>query len=71
MQLHPGWVGVLQRQYLNSLGCLWFNRTQASGGSIVVVRGSMPPGIAAAVRELLVSQPVPACLPACASMLLV
>ena len=31
MQLHPGWVGVLQRQYLNSLGCLWFNRTQASG----------------------------------------
>lgn len=28
MQLHPGWVGFLQTQVLNSLNCLWFNRTQ-------------------------------------------
>ncbi|KAI3432727.1 hypothetical protein D9Q98_004269 [Chlorella vulgaris] len=28
MQLHPGWVGVMQSRYLNALGCLWFNRTQ-------------------------------------------
>jgi hypothetical protein len=30
MQLHPGWVGVIQSRYLNALGCLWFNRTQVS-----------------------------------------
>lgn len=29
MQLHPGWVGVVQKRYLSALGCLWFNRTQA------------------------------------------
>ena len=29
MQLHPGWVGFLQTQVLNCLGCLWFNRTEA------------------------------------------
>jgi hypothetical protein len=28
MQLHPGWVGFLQTQVLDSLNCLWFNRTQ-------------------------------------------
>ena len=28
MQLHPGWVGFLQTQVLNCLGCLWFNRTE-------------------------------------------
>lgn len=28
MQLHPGWVGFLQTTVLDSLGCLWFNRTQ-------------------------------------------
>ena len=28
MQLHAGWVGFLQTQVLNSLNCLWFNRTQ-------------------------------------------
>jgi hypothetical protein len=32
MQLHPGWVGFLQTQVLNSLNCLWFNRTQVCGG---------------------------------------
>ena len=30
MQLHPGWVGFLQTQVLNCLGCLWFNRTEVS-----------------------------------------
>lgn len=28
MQLHAGWVGMLQKRYLSALGCLWFNRTQ-------------------------------------------
>ena len=28
MQLHPGWVGFLQTQVLQCLGCLWFNRTE-------------------------------------------
>jgi len=31
MQLHPGWVGMLQTKVLDSLGCLWFNRTQVRG----------------------------------------
>lgn len=31
MQLHPGWVGTLQKRYLSALGCLWFNRTQVGG----------------------------------------
>jgi hypothetical protein len=31
MQLHPGWVGFLQTQVLDSLNCLWFNRTQVRG----------------------------------------
>jgi glycerol-3-phosphate O-acyltransferase 3/4 len=38
MQLHPGWVGVLQRRYLNALGCLWFNRTQAKDRTLVAQR---------------------------------
>jgi len=28
MQLHSGWVGFLQTKVLDSLGCLWFNRTE-------------------------------------------
>lgn len=28
MQMHPGWVGFMQTRVLNSLGCLWFNRTE-------------------------------------------
>jgi hypothetical protein len=28
MQLHGGWVGFLQTKVLDSLGCLWFNRTE-------------------------------------------
>lgn len=31
MQLHPGWVGFLQTKVLDSLGCLWFNRTEVGG----------------------------------------
>lgn len=32
MQLHPGWVGFLQTQVLDSLGCVYFNRTQVRQG---------------------------------------
>ncbi|KAL6776637.1 GPAT2 [Auxenochlorella protothecoides x Auxenochlorella symbiontica] len=35
MQLHPGWVGLFQKRYLNSLGCLYFNRTQAKDRTLV------------------------------------
>lgn len=35
MQLHPGWVGVMQKRYLSALGCLWFNRTQSKDRSLV------------------------------------
>lgn len=35
MQLHPGWVGVLQRKYLKNLGCLYFDRTQARDRALV------------------------------------
>ncbi|XP_057249564.1 glycerol-3-phosphate acyltransferase 9-like isoform X1 [Beta vulgaris subsp. vulgaris] len=28
MQKHPGWVGLLQTTILESLGCIWFNRTE-------------------------------------------
>lgn len=40
MQLHPGWVGFLQTQVLDSLNCLWFNRTQAQDRSLVAKRMS-------------------------------
>jgi glycerol-3-phosphate O-acyltransferase 3/4 len=36
MQLHPGWVGFLQTQVLDSLNCLWFNRTQVCAGQITL-----------------------------------
>ncbi|CAI0469135.1 unnamed protein product [Linum tenue] len=29
MQKHPGWVGLLQSTILDSLGCIWFNRSEA------------------------------------------
>eukprot|EP00898_Chlorokybus_atmophyticus_P000339 jgi/Chlat1/1305/Chrsp118S01717 len=29
MQKHPGWVGLLQTHILSSLGCIWFNRSEA------------------------------------------
>eukprot|EP00878_Enallax_costatus_P003017 GHUV01003215.1.p1 GENE.GHUV01003215.1~~GHUV01003215.1.p1 ORF type:complete len:425 (+),score=75.67 GHUV01003215.1:346-1620(+) len=38
MQLHPGWVGFLQTAVLDSLGCLWFNRTQARDRQLVASR---------------------------------
>ncbi|KAK9915974.1 hypothetical protein WJX75_006800 [Coccomyxa subellipsoidea] len=38
MQLHPGWVGFLQTQVLNCLGCLWFNRTEVKDRLIVAER---------------------------------
>lgn len=31
MQLHGGWVWFLQTKVLDSLGCLWFNRTEVRG----------------------------------------
>ncbi|KAK9790569.1 hypothetical protein WJX73_010646 [Symbiochloris irregularis] len=38
MQLHPGWVGFLQTQVLNCLGCLWFNRTEVKDRMLVMQR---------------------------------
>jgi glycerol-3-phosphate O-acyltransferase 3/4 len=44
MQTHPShapcprWVGYLQKRYLNALGCLWFNRTQAQDRALVQQR---------------------------------
>ncbi|KAH7436031.1 hypothetical protein KP509_06G090200 [Ceratopteris richardii] len=35
MQKHPGWVGLLQTTILESLGCIWFNRTEAKDREIV------------------------------------
>jgi len=35
MQKHPGWVGLLQSTILESLGCIWFNRTEAKDRHIV------------------------------------
>ena len=38
MQLHPGWVGMMQKRYLSALGCLWFNRTQSKDRALVTQR---------------------------------
>lgn len=35
MQLHKGWVGVMQKHYLSALGCLWFNRTETKDRALV------------------------------------
>ncbi|KMT01265.1 hypothetical protein BVRB_9g212830 [Beta vulgaris subsp. vulgaris] len=35
MQKHPGWVGLLQSTILESLGCIWFNRTEANDRVVV------------------------------------
>ncbi|XP_031486729.1 glycerol-3-phosphate acyltransferase 9 [Nymphaea colorata] len=35
MQKHPGWVGLLQTTILESLGCIWFNRTEEKDRQIV------------------------------------
>ena len=31
-------VGVVQKRYLNALGCLWFNRTQSNDRTLVARR---------------------------------
>mmetsp|Transcript_12225 Transcript_12225/g.29796 ORF Transcript_12225/g.29796 Transcript_12225/m.29796 type:complete len:468 (-) Transcript_12225:358-1761(-) len=38
MQLHTGWVAFLQTRVLNTLGCLWFNRTDLKDRHIVADR---------------------------------
>ncbi|KAL6561020.1 Glycerol-3-phosphate acyltransferase 9 [Orobanche gracilis] len=35
MQKHPGWVGLLQGTILESLGCIWFNRSESKDREIV------------------------------------
>ncbi|GBG61079.1 hypothetical protein CBR_g18671 [Chara braunii] len=35
MQKHTGWVGLLQTTILESLGCIWFNRTEAKDRALV------------------------------------
>ncbi|KAK9677483.1 hypothetical protein RND81_11G146000 [Saponaria officinalis] len=35
MQKHPGWVGLLQTTILESLGCIWFNRSEEKDRVIV------------------------------------
>jgi hypothetical protein len=38
MQLQTGWVRFIQTRILNSLGCLWFNRTDLKDRTIVAER---------------------------------
>ncbi|KAL2651156.1 hypothetical protein R1flu_019284 [Riccia fluitans] len=35
MQKHPGWVGLLQKTVLESLGCIWFDRTESKDRLVV------------------------------------
>jgi len=35
MQKHPGWVGLLQSTILETVGCIWFNRSEAKDREIV------------------------------------
>lgn len=35
MQKHPGWVGLIQTHILDSLGCIWFNRTESKDRALV------------------------------------
>ncbi|KAI0511488.1 hypothetical protein KFK09_012118 [Dendrobium nobile] len=35
MQKHPGWVGFIQKTILESVGCIWFNRTEAKDREVV------------------------------------
>ncbi|KAG6589042.1 Glycerol-3-phosphate acyltransferase 9, partial [Cucurbita argyrosperma subsp. sororia] len=35
MQKHPGWVGLLQSTILESIGCIWFNRTELKDREVV------------------------------------
>eukprot|EP00193_Tetraselmis_chui_P014428 CAMPEP_0177791090 /NCGR_PEP_ID=MMETSP0491_2-20121128/23732_1 /TAXON_ID=63592 /ORGANISM="Tetraselmis chuii, Strain PLY429" /LENGTH=450 /DNA_ID=CAMNT_0019313267 /DNA_START=213 /DNA_END=1566 /DNA_ORIENTATION=- len=38
MQLHPGWVGYIQKYALDPQGCLYFNRTEAGDRKLVSER---------------------------------
>ncbi|KAH9622932.1 hypothetical protein KSS87_016615 [Heliosperma pusillum] len=40
MQKHPGWVGLLQTTILDSLGCIWFNRSEEKDRVIVARKQS-------------------------------
>lgn len=35
MQKHPGWVGLLQSTILESVGCIWFNRSESKDREVV------------------------------------
>ncbi|KAI3986607.1 hypothetical protein MKX01_014145 [Papaver californicum] len=35
MQKHPGWVGLLQSTILESVGCIWFNRSEVKDREIL------------------------------------
>nr|CAD1819267.1 unnamed protein product [Ananas comosus var. bracteatus] len=35
MQKHPGWVGFIQKTILESVGCIWFNRTESKDRGVV------------------------------------
>lgn len=35
MQKHPGWVGFIQKTILESVGCIWFNRTEVKDREVV------------------------------------
>ena len=50
MQIHGGWVGLVQKRILGSLGCIHFNRTEAKDREVVTERmqthvadASLPP----------------------------
>lgn len=38
MQKYPGWIGFLQTQFLDSIGCIWFNRTEMKDRALVQAR---------------------------------
>jgi len=41
MQLHPGWVGFIQRRFMDPQGCIYFNRTEVSDRKLVSERMKM------------------------------
>ncbi len=41
MQLQTGWVRFLQTRVLNSLGCLWFNRTDLKVRDVCVAHSGV------------------------------
>ncbi|KAG6482107.1 hypothetical protein ZIOFF_058736 [Zingiber officinale] len=38
MQKHPGWVGFIQKTILESVGCIWFNRTESKDREVVATK---------------------------------